>query len=68
MVGHHGADLGQIQAGRKVIAVPEQHAGAQLLVGAENLIRRAQRLDGRQVEGVALGRRDAPRSVRRGNR
>ena len=33
--GHHRANLSQVQASRKVIAVPEQHTGAQLLVGAQ---------------------------------
>ena len=28
VLGHHRADLGQIQASRKAIAVPEQHTGA----------------------------------------
>jgi hypothetical protein len=28
VLGHHRANLGQIQASRKVIAVPEQHTGA----------------------------------------
>jgi len=34
----------------------EQHTDAQLVVGAQDLVRAAQRVDGRQVEGVALGR------------
>jgi hypothetical protein len=28
VLGHHRANLGQIQASRKVIAVPKQHTGA----------------------------------------
>ena len=55
--GHRRPNLGQIQASRKVIAVPEQHTGAQLLIGAQGLIRCAERLDHRQFEALRCAAR-----------
>jgi hypothetical protein len=55
-LGHRRADLGQVQARREVITMGEQHARAQLVIGAQDLVRAAQGVHGRQVDGVALGR------------
>ncbi len=56
VLGHCGTDLGQIQARRKVVAVPDQHPGPQFVIGAEGLVRGAQRVNGREVESAALRR------------
>jgi hypothetical protein len=47
VLGHRRADLGQVQARREVIPVGEKHPGAQLIIGAQDLVRPAQRVDGR---------------------
>jgi hypothetical protein len=39
-----------------VTSVAEQHTGAQLIIAAQHLVRAAQRIDDRQIEGVSLDR------------
>ena len=53
VLGHRRADLGQVQGRREVITMPGQHACAQLLIGAQDLVRAARGVHGRQVDGVA---------------
>ena len=51
----HPAPLRQIEPAGEVIAVREQHAGAQLRVALELAVREAELVPQREIERVALG-------------
>ena len=55
-LGDERPNLGQVQAGREVVAVGIQHAHPDLRVVAEPRVGRRELIDHGQVEGVALGR------------
>ena len=56
VLGHRRADLGQVlEARRAATSLGAQPTGSQLIIAVQDLVRAAQRVDDRQIEGIALG-------------